>query len=287
MTQSSFAFQGVAFTGIDRNVAAGVDKAEGTASSNRNCADDVVPARRTRRAAANGGSANTDPGAVAGPAGHRERVRERVLAGASTTMHDYELLEFLLFGVVRQGDTKGVAKLLLARFGTLADVLAAEPERLREVKGVGDATVALFAVVRETSLRQLRAEVRGQPILGSWQKVLDYCHVAMGRGAREQFRILFLDKKNRLIADEVQQEGTVDHTPVYVREVCKRALELSATAVILVHNHPSGDPTPSQPDVDMTNQIIAALRPLGITIHDHIIVAREGHVSFRSRGLIR
>jgi DNA repair protein RadC len=221
------------------------------------------------------------------PAGHRARMRSRILAGGAASMPDYEVLEMLLFGAIQRGDTKPLAKRLIARFGTLADVLNAPEERLREVKGVGDAVVSQLWLTRAASLRLLAKDTRDAPILSSWKSVLDYCHAAMAFAQREQFRILFLDKKNRLIADEVQQEGTVDHTPVYVREVIARALALSATAIVLVHNHPSGDPSPSRADVDMTNQIIAAGKPLGILIHDHIIIAREGHASFRSMGLIK
>jgi DNA repair protein RadC len=157
---------------------------------------------------------------------------------------------------------------------------------LREVKGVGDAAAFELKLVRAASVRLMRAEIIDKPVLSSWQQVVDYCHAVMAYEAREQFRILFLDKKNKLIADEIQSEGTVDHTPVYVREAVKRALEISATAVILVHNHPSGDPTPSRADIDMTQMIKSAARPLGITLHDHIIVGREGHKSFRGLGLL-
>ena len=219
-------------------------------------------------------------------AGHRQRLRERFMTGGGAAVPDYELMELVLFRVNVRGDTKPLAKALVAEFGSFAAAINAPAARLREVKGVGDAIVTEFALLREAGVRLAREEIRDAPVLSSWNKVIDYCRSAMAHAEREQFRILFLDKKNVLIADEVQQEGTVDHTPVYVREVMKRALEVSATAIVLVHNHPSGDPSPSRADVDMTKQIVVAAKPLGITIHDHIIIAREGHASFRSLGLL-
>ena len=192
----------------------------------------------------------------------------------------------MLFSAIPRRDTKPVAKRLIERFGSFAEVINAPPERLKEVKGVGDAAIMQLKLVRAGALRLMQGGIMQRPVLASWTAVLDYCRAAMGFEAREQFRILFLDKKNRLIADEVQQEGTVDHTPVYVREVVKRALELSASAIILVHNHPSGDPTPSRADIDMTRQIVDAAKPLGVTIHDHIIVGRQGHASFKGLKLI-
>ena len=181
---------------------------------------------------------------------------------------------------------QALAKRLIERFGSFAEAINAPPERLKEVKGIGDAAILQLKLVRAAALRLMQGGIMQRPVLTSWTAVLDYCRAAMGFEAREQFRILFLDKKNRLIADEVQQRGTVDHTPVYVREVVKRALELSASAIILVHNHPSGDPTPSRADIDMTRQIVDAARPLGVTIHDHIIVGRQGHASFKALKLI-
>ena len=175
---------------------------------------------------------------------------------------------------------------MIERFGSFAEVVNAPPERLKEVKGIGEAAIMQLKLVRAGALRLMQGGIMQRPVLTSWAAVLEYCRAAMGFEAREQFRILFLDKKNRLIADEVQQQGTVDHTPVYVREVVKRALELSASAIILVHNHPSGDPTPSRADIDMTNQIVNAAKPLGVVIHDHIIVGRQGHVSFKGLKLI-
>jgi DNA repair protein RadC len=195
-------------------------------------------------------------------------------------------LELVLFNAIPRRDTKPVAKRLIERFGSFAEVVNAPPERLKEVKGIGEAAIVQLKLVRAGALRMMQGGIMQRPVLASWTAVLDYCRAAMGFEAREQFRILFLDKKNRLIADEVQQEGTVDHTPVYVREIVKRSLELSASAIILVHNHPSGDPTPSRADIDMTKQIVDAARPLGVAIHDHIIVGKQGHASFKGLKLI-
>jgi DNA repair protein RadC len=219
-------------------------------------------------------------------AGHRQRLKQRFADGGPEAMPDYELLELLLFSAIPRRDTKPVAKRLLQRFGSFAEVINAPAERLKEVEGVGDAAVMQLKVVRASALRLMQRGILQRPVLTSWTAVLDYCRAAMGYEAREQFRILFLDKKNRLIADEMQQQGTVDHTPVYVREVVKRALELCASAIILVHNHPSGDPAPSRADIDMTRQIVDAAKPLGIAIHDHIIVGRQGHASFKGLKLI-
>jgi DNA repair protein RadC len=219
-------------------------------------------------------------------AGHRQRLRERFVASGPEALPDYELLELVLFSAIPRRDTKPVAKRLLARFGSFAEVINAPPERLREVKGVGDAAIVQIKLIRAGALRLMQGGIMQRPVLASWSAVLNYCRAAMGFEAREQFRILFLDKKNRLIADEVQQEGTVDHTPVYVREVVKRALELSASAIILVHNHPSGDPTPSRADIDMTRLIVEAAKPLGVVIHDHIIVGKQGHASLKGLKLL-
>lgn len=219
-------------------------------------------------------------------AGHRLRLKERFVNGGPDALPDYELIELVLFSAIPRRDTKPVAKRLIERFGSFTEVINAPPERLKEVNGIGDAAVIQLKLVRAAALRFMRGGVMHRPVLTSWNAVLDYCRAAMAFEASEQFRILFLDRKNGLIADELQQRGTVDHTPVYVREVVKRALELSASAVILVHNHPSGDPTPSRADVEMTRQIVDAARPLGITVHDHIIVGRHGHSSFRERKLI-
>ena len=219
-------------------------------------------------------------------AGHRSRLRERFSNGGAHALPDYELLEMILFRVFPRGDTKPIAKRLLAKFGTFSEVVSATPERLKEVEGIGDRAVVELKLIQAAAERLAKRQILDKPALSSWAQVLDYLRIAQGYEVREQFRILFLDKKNNLIADEVQGRGTVDHTPVYVREVVKRALELSATALILVHNHPSGDPTPSRADIDMTKQIADAARPLGVSIHDHIIVGREGHASFRALRLI-
>jgi DNA repair protein RadC len=219
-------------------------------------------------------------------AGHRRRLRDRFQNGGADAVPDYELLELILFRAFPRVDTKPVAKRLLAKFGSFAEVVSAPPERLKEVEGVGDRAVEELKLIKAAAERLTKGEIRARPALSSWSSVLDYLRLAQGFEAREQFRILFLDKKNHLIADEVQGRGTVDHTPVYVREVVKRALELSATAIILVHNHPSGDPTPSRADIDMTKQIIDAARPLGVSVHDHVIVGRNGHASFRGLRLI-
>lgn len=218
--------------------------------------------------------------------GHRERLRKRFRDAGPDALPDYELLELILFRAMPRRDTKPLAKAILNRFGTFAEAMNAPDELLLEVPGLGEAAVTEIKLVRAAALRLMRGEVQDRPVLSSWQGVLDYCRASMGFEAKEQFRILFLDKRNQMIADEVQQEGTVDHTPVYVREVVKRALELSATAIVLVHNHPSGDPTPSRADIEMTKQIVAAARPLGVVVHDHIIVGKQGHASFRGLGLI-
>jgi DNA repair protein RadC len=219
-------------------------------------------------------------------AGHRHRLKERFVNGGPDALPDYELLELVLFNAIPRRDTKPLAKLLIERFGSFTEVVNAPPERLKEVNGIGDAAVIQLKLVRAAALRFMRGGVMHRQVLTSWNAVLDYCRAAMGFEASEQFRILFLDRKNGLIADELQQRGTVDHTPVYPREVVKRALELSASAIILVHNHPSGDPTPSRADVEMTKQIVEAARPLGITVHDHIVVGRRGHASFKELKLI-
>lgn len=219
-------------------------------------------------------------------AGHRERLRARFRTGGADAMPDYELLEMVLFRVFPRGDVKPIAKRLVARFGSFAEVVNAPADLLCEVEGVGQRAVDELKLVRAAALRVARGQVIGRKALSSWNEVIEYCKAAQGFEDRETFRILFMDKRNQIIADEVQQRGTVDHTPVYVREVVKRALELSATAIILVHNHPSGDPTPSRADIDMTRQIIEAARPLGVTVHDHIIVGRNGHASLRALRLI-
>ena len=218
--------------------------------------------------------------------GHRERLRERFASAGSDAFADYELLELLLFRAVARGDTKPIAKALLARFGTLAEVFGAPVALLQEVKGVGPAVALDLKIIAAASQRMLRGEIKGREVLSSWNQVVEYCRAAMAFEEREQFRILFLDKKNALIADEVQQTGTVDHTPVYPREVIRRALELSASAIVLVHNHPSGDPTPSRADIDMTRLILETAKPLGIAVHDHIIIGKKSHVSMKGLALI-
>lgn len=222
---------------------------------------------------------------IASPhAGHRERLRERFTTAGDAALADYEMLELYLYRTFRQGDTKPVAKRLLEKFGTLAAVLNAPPARLMEVKGVGPSVVTDLHVASALAKRMARTAIADREVLSSWQAVLDYCTTSMAHEHREQFRILFLDKKNRLIADEVQQIGTVDHTPVYPREVVKRALELSASAIILLHNHPSGDPTPSRADIEMTRTIEDVAKTLNIVVHDHVIIAKSGHVSLRGLG---
>ncbi len=218
--------------------------------------------------------------------GHRDRLRTRYRDHGDTALADYEILELLLFRLIPRRDTKPIAKALLDRFGTLAGVFGASPTLLQEVKGIGEAVAFDIKLISTVAHRTLKSDLKGKQVLASWSSVIEYCHAAMAHETREQFRILFLDKRNALIADEVQQTGTVDHTPVYPREVVKRALELSATALILVHNHPSGDPTPSRADIDMTKMIIETAKPLGITVHDHIIIGKDGHASLKGLRLI-
>jgi DNA repair protein RadC len=227
-----------------------------------------------------------ETGAFAHFHGHRERLRTRFRERGPSALADYELLEMALFRSLPRRDTKPIAKELLRRFGSLAEVLAAAPARLKEVEGVGDAVISELKLIRAIAERAAGEAVRRGPVLSSWAALLDYCRAAMAYEEREQFRVLFLDKKNQLLADEVQQTGTVDHTPVYPREVIRRAIELSATALILVHNHPSGDPTPSRADIEMTRTIVEVAKPLGIGVHDHLIIGREGHASFRGLGLL-
>lgn len=217
--------------------------------------------------------------------GHRDRLRQRFKI-TPDALADYELLELFLFRVIPRADTKPMAKALLQRFGTIAEVIGAPKHLLAEVPGIGPAIAFELKIAETIAKRCARSEVMEREVLGSWSKVINYCTTAMAHETREQFRILFLDKKNRLIADEVQQQGTVDHTPVYPREVVRRALELSATAIILVHNHPSGDPTPSRADIDMTKFIIEAAKPLNVAVHDHIIIGKHGHASLRGLKLI-
>jgi DNA repair protein RadC len=219
----------------------------------------------------------TDPHYV----GHRERLRARFREAGAAALADYELLELVLSRTILRRDVKPIAKQLIERFGSFAEVVAAPAARLCEVNGVGEATATDLQVLQAVAARIARGEVKRRPVLASWSAVLDYFRAAQAFAEREEFRVLFLDKRNQLIADEVQQRGTVDHTPVYPREVVKRALELSACAIILVHNHPSGDPTPSHADIQMTKNIVEVAMPLGISVHDHIIVGRDGHASLK------
>ncbi len=219
-------------------------------------------------------------------AGHRDRLRQRFRDAGPQALADYELRELLLFRSIPRADTKQRAKALIKRFGSLAEVLGAPQRLLTEVEDIGDGAALDLKIVAAAAQRMVKSEIKGREVLSSWTSVLDYCRAVMAFEEREQFRILFLDKKNALIADEVQQTGTVDHTPVYPREVIRRALELSATALILVHNHPSGDPTPSRADIDMTRTIIESAKPLGIAVHDHIVIGKKGHASMKGLLLI-
>jgi DNA repair protein RadC len=218
--------------------------------------------------------------------GHRERLRERFHGAGPDALSDYELLEMVLFTAKAQGDVKPLAKTLIKTFGSFAEVIHAPETRLREVKGVGDRIVTELKLIAAAASRIAKGQLQQRTMLSSWDAVIAYCRTSMAFADKEQFRLLFLDKRNQLISDEVQQVGTVDHTPVYPREVIKRALELSATAIILVHNHPSGDPTPSQADIQMTKAIIDIAGPLGISVHDHIIVGKNGHASLKGMRLI-
>jgi DNA repair protein RadC len=218
--------------------------------------------------------------------GHRDRLRTRFLEGGAEALPDYELLELVLFAGIPQKDVKPLAKELLATFGSFADVIAAPPERLKQFPMLKDRAVIQLKLVEAAALRLSRTKLLGRPALSSWNALLDYCAAAMARETIEQFRVLFLDRKNQLIADEVQNTGTVDHAPVYPREIVKRALELSASALILVHNHPSGDPTPSRADIEMTREVMEAARALRISVHDHIVIGRGGTASFKALGLL-
>ena len=219
-------------------------------------------------------------------ADHRARLRDRFMQGGAAAMPDYELLELILFRAVPRQDMKPLARRLIDTFGDFNRVLSADPVRLAKVDGVGPAVIVELKLVEASAQRLARSRVIGRPVLTSWDALLDYCHTAMSHDSIEQFRVLFLDRKNVLVADEQQARGTVDHVPVYPREIVRRALELGASALILVHNHPSGDPTPSQADIDMTRQIIAAAGTLGITVHDHIIIGKSRELSFRGSGLL-
>ncbi len=222
----------------------------------------------------------------AGPNGHRARMRTRLLTFGPDSLLDHELLEMVLFMAQARRDTKPLARALIARFGSFAATIAAPTAELVQVEGLGESGAAALRVVQAAALRMMRAEVLEKPVLNSWDRLLAYLTAAMARERIEQFRVLFLDSKNRVIADEAQQKGTVNHTPVYPREVVRRALELQSTAIILVHNHPSGDPTPSRADIEMTAEIKAAAGALGIAVHDHLIIGNGRHLSMRREGLL-
>ena len=213
-------------------------------------------------------------------------MRRKLLGAGPDALLDHELLEMTLFLALPRRDTKQLARDLIARFGSYAGAIAAPPAQLLEVAGLGEAGMAALKTVQGAALRLARAEVKDLPVLASWDRLLDYLTAVLARERIEQFRVLFLDARNRLIADEAQARGTVNHTPVYPREVVKRALELQATALILVHNHPSGDPTPSRADIDMTQEVKAAAAVMGIALHDHLIIGNGRHVSFRREGLL-
>ncbi|MQQ08264.1 DNA repair protein RadC [Epibacterium sp. SM1979] len=217
---------------------------------------------------------------------HRARLRERFMRGGAAAMPDYELLELVLFRSIPRKDVKPLARRLLDQFGDINRVITAPPERLAQVPEVGDGVITDFKILAATAQRLARARIMQRQVISSWDALLDYCHTSMAHLETEQFRVLYLDRKNVLIADEEQARGTVDHVPVYPREVAKRALEHNASAIILVHNHPSGDPTPSDSDIAMTEQIAAALTPLGITVHDHLIIGKSQELSFRSHGYL-
>lgn len=217
--------------------------------------------------------------------GHRERLRERFIANPDA-LPDYEMLELLLATAIPRKDVKPIAKALIDRFGSFADVINADYQDLVNAEGLGRASASTLKVVQEAAVRLAKLTVLNKPVISSWDALLDYCNAAMARLPVEQFRLLFLDRKNVLIADELQQQGTVDHTPLYPREVVKRALALNASAIIMVHNHPSGDPTPSKADIEMTRAVRDALKAVSIALHDHLIVGRKGHTSFKSVGLL-
>ena len=218
--------------------------------------------------------------------GHRERLRDRFRDAGADALSDYELLEMVLFRALPRRDVKPLAKALITKFGSFAETVHAPETLLKEVGGLGDSAITEIKLIAATASRVAKGQVKQKTVLSSWSTVIDYCRAAMAFADKEQFRILFLDKRNQLIADELQQVGTIDHTPVYPREVVKRALELSATAIILVHNHPSGDPTPSTADIQMTKSIMSISGPLGIAVHDHIIVGKNGHASLKGLRLI-
>lgn len=218
--------------------------------------------------------------------GHRQRLRERFVFAGDDALQDYELLELLLFMAIPRRDVKPLAKDLIAKFGSLPELMSAPHSALTQIDGISQNTATAIKTVTAIASRMIKQEIMQKPVLNNWTRLIDYCQMTMAHETKEHFRIFFLNKKNELIADEIQGSGTVDHTPAYPREIMKRSLELGATALILIHNHPSGDPKPSQADLDMTNLIIDAARPFDITIHDHVIISRNGHTSFRDEGLI-
>ncbi len=218
--------------------------------------------------------------------GHRQRLKDRFRKGGVKAVADYEMLELLLFSAIPRRDVKPLAKSLIDHFGSFSDVISATPERLAEISGIGDTVITSLKLVEGAAQKLAQGKIMDKPVLSNWQALIDYCQIQMAHKKKEQFRILFLDRKNRLIADEKQQEGTIDHTPVYPREVIKRALELHSTAIILVHNHPSGDPTPSRDDVEMTKRIEEAGKQLGVILHDHLIISKSGQTSLKTLGLI-
>lgn len=218
--------------------------------------------------------------------GHRQRLKDRFRKGGVDAVADYELLELLLYSAIPRRDVKPLAKELITYFGSFTEVISASSERLKEISGIGNTVVTALKLVEAAAQKLAQGKIMDKPVLSNWQALVDYCQIQMGHQKKEQFRILFLDRKNRLIADEKQQEGTIDHTPVYPREVIKRALELHSTAIILVHNHPSGDPTPSRDDVEMTKRIEVAGKQLGVMLHDHLIISKSGQTSLKTLGLI-
>ncbi|WP_340587994.1 RadC family protein [Erythrobacter alti] len=232
------------------------------------------------------GAENPPKSGPAGAAGHRARLRERLLGGGAEALADYEVLEYLLFGALARGDTKPAAKALLSRFGTLAGVLNADAGALKQVKGVSDASVGQIKIAALVARRMARSEVADKPVLGSWQALLDYLAIDMAHLTIERVRVLYLNAKNRLLLDHHVGDGTVDEAAIHPREVIKRGLDCGASALILVHNHPSGNPEPSRADIRITQAIAEAGRPLGLTVHDHVIVGSEGHVSLRAKGVI-
>lgn len=227
-----------------------------------------------------------DSDKATGTAGHRKRLRERFLKGGGDALADYELLEMVLFQAQARRDMKPLSKALLKRFGSFADVISADPVELTEIDGAGESVIAALKTIQVAAQRLVRDEVMNKPILSSWQRLMDYCRATMAHSKIESFRVLYLNHRNELIADEVQQRGTVDHTPVYPRQVVKRGLELHATALIMVHNHPSGDPTPSKADIEMTKEVRDVCEKLGIALHDHIIVSKSGSTSFKDLGIL-